>query len=171
MRRIVVLGLSLLVCACTAPRALAPVGGGQPTELRLKAGDEIEAEIVGLESLGHLPARIEMLGGTVKPMTGSIPLTASIANNDLKLRPGMQSRLILRRPTEAIVVPANAVFSNDGIDYVVKQESSETFRLVPVKTGRRIRNEVEILEGAEIDWMILIDGVFPIASQAFLEKE
>lgn len=139
--------------------------------LQLKTGDEIQAEIVGLESIGHLPAKIEMLGGTVQLATGSISLTASIANHDLKLRPGMQARLILRSPTESIVVPANAVFSNDGVEYVVKQESSESFRLVPVKTGRKIRNEVEILEGAEVEWSILVEGVFPIASQAFLEKE
>jgi len=139
--------------------------------LQLHEGDEIRAEIVGLESLGTIPSRIEMVGGTVQSATGSIRLTASISNSELRFRPGMIARMILNRPTLAIVVPASAVFDNDGSEYLVKQEADETFRLVAIKTGRRSRSEVEILEGAKADWTILIEGVFPIASQAFLEKE
>ncbi len=139
--------------------------------LQLCAGDAIAAEIVGLESLGHIPAKIEMVGGTVQSATGSIRLTASIANQDLRFRPGMIARLILSRPRDGIVVPTGAVFSNDGKDYLVRQESDEEFRLVPIKVGRRQQTKVEIAEGAEIGWTILVDGVFQIASQAFLEKE
>ena len=83
----------------------------------------------------------------------------------------MIARLILSRPRDGIVVPAGAVFSNDGKDYLVRQESDEEFRLVPIKVGRRQQAKVEIAEGAEIGWTILVDGVFQIASQAFLEKE
>jgi multidrug efflux pump subunit AcrA (membrane-fusion protein) len=139
--------------------------------LQLKDGDEVKAEIIGLESAGKIPARIEMVGGTVQNATGSIRLTASIHNDELKFRPGMIARLILNRPKPAIVVPVGAVFSHDGVEYLVKQESSEDFRLVPVKIGRRNREQIEIAEGAQTDWNILVAGVFPIASQAFLEKE
>lgn len=139
--------------------------------LQLKAGDEVSAEIVGLESLGQIAAKIEMVGGTVQAATGSVRLTASIANRELRFRPGMIARLILNRPQETMVVPVGAVFSNDGKDYLVKQESTEEFRLLPVKVGRRTQTTAEILEGANADWNILVAGVFPIASQAFLEKE
>jgi len=139
--------------------------------LQLCAGDAIAAEVVGLETLGHIPAKIEMVGGTVQSATGSIRLTASIANQDLRFRPGMIARLILSRPRNGIVVPAGAVFSNDGKDYLVRQESNEEFRLIPIKVGTRQQTKVEIAEGAEIGWTILVDGVFQIASQAFLEKE
>ena len=73
--------------------------------LQLCAGDAIEAEIVGLESLGHIPAKIEMIGGTVQAASGSIRLTASIANTELRLRPGMIAKLILPQPREGIVLP------------------------------------------------------------------
>ena len=139
--------------------------------LQLNEGDPIEAEIVGLESAGHIPAKIEMVGGTVQPATGSIRLTASIANRELRFRPGMIARLILSRPKEGIVVPAGAVFSNDGKDYLVRQESMEEFRLIPIAVGKRQQATVEIAEGAEIGWTVLVEGVFQIASQAFLEKE
>ncbi len=139
--------------------------------LQLNAGDAIEAEIVGLESFGPISAKIEMVGGTVLPTTGSIRLTASIANRELRFRPGMIARLILSRPKEGIVVPTGAVFANDGKDYLVRKESEEEFRLVPIKVGRRQQATVEITEGAETGWTVLVDGVFQIASQAFLEKE
>ena len=139
--------------------------------LQLNAGDAIEAEIVGLESLGRILAKVEMVGGTVQSATGSIRLTASIANQELRLRPGMTARLILTRPKSGIVVPTGAVFANDGIDYLMRKESDEEFQLVPIKVGRRQQATVEIIEGAETGWTILVDGVFQIASQAFLEKE
>ena len=139
--------------------------------LQLNEGDEVSAEIVGLESFGHIPAKIEMVGATVQNNTGSIRLTASIANEEQRFRPGMIARIILNRPMPAIAVPASSIFSNDGTDYLVKQESTEDFRLMPVKIGRRNRDEIEITDGAEAGWQILTAGVFPIASQAFLEKE
>ena len=139
--------------------------------LQLNKGDAIEAEIVGLESLGHIPAKIEMVGGTVQSATGSIRLTASIANNDLRMRPGMIARLILPQPKEGIVLPAGAVFSNDGKDYLIRKETDEKFRLVPIQLGKRQQSTVEILEGAQMGWDVLVEGVFQIASQAFLEKE
>lgn len=139
--------------------------------LQLSAGKAIEAEIIGLESLGRIPAKIEMVGGTVQSATGSIRLTASIANQELRFRPGMIARLILTRHQDGIVVPTGAIFTNDGKDYLVRQDSDEEFRLVPIKVGRRQQAKVEITEGAEIGWTILVDGVFQIASQAFLEKE
>jgi multidrug efflux pump subunit AcrA (membrane-fusion protein) len=139
--------------------------------LQLHEGDEVSAEIVGLESLGRVAAKIEMVGGTVQSNSGSIRLTASIANQERRFRPGMIARLILNRPTKAMVVPLNAIFSNDGVDYLVKQESKDEFRLVPIKVGRRSNDMAEINEGASDGWNILVSGVFPIASQAFLEKE
>ncbi len=139
--------------------------------LQLKRGDAIEAEIVGLESLGHIPAKIEMVGGTVQSATGSIRLTASIANNELRMRPGMIARLILPQPKEGIVLPVGAVFSNDGKDYLIRKEAAEAFRLVRIQLGKRQQSTVEILEGAQMGWEVLVEGVFQIASQAFLEKE
>jgi len=139
--------------------------------LQLKTGNAIEAEIVGLESLGRIPAKIEMVGGTVQPATGSIRLTASIANREMRMRPGMIARLILPQPIESILLPAGAVFSNDGKDYLISQVSEEEFRLVPIQLGRRQHSTVEILEGAEVGWNVLVEGVFQIASQAFLEKD
>ena len=139
--------------------------------LQLNAGDAIEAEIVGLESLGRIQAKIEMVGGTVQSATGSIRLTASIANHDLRFRPGMTARLMLARPKSGIIVPVGAVFANDGTDYLVRKESDEEFLLVPIRVGKRQQATVEIAEGAETGWTILVDGVFQIASQAFLEKE
>jgi hypothetical protein len=70
MRRIVVLGLSLLLGACTAPRAVAPVSGGAPTELKLKAGDEIRVVTRNRDRLTFEITEVrptELVGTTLKP--------------------------------------------------------------------------------------------------------
>lgn len=62
--------LILTVSACTAPRAVAPVTSGEPTELRLKAGDSIrvvtrDRERLSLEITAIRPT--ELAGVTLKP--------------------------------------------------------------------------------------------------------
>ena len=69
-RRIAVMCLSSLLCACTAPRAVAPVSGSETTELRLKAGDEIRVVTRDRERLSFEISEIrptELAGITVKP--------------------------------------------------------------------------------------------------------
>ncbi len=139
--------------------------------LQLHAGDQVQAQIVGLESLGIIPATIQMVGGNVQQSSGSIRLTASIENTELRFRPGMIARLIFSQSKSAIVVPATALFSNDGKDYLVRRLSEESFQLVPVHVGHRKQGSIEILSGVEIGDTILVEGVFQVASQAFLEKE
>jgi multidrug efflux pump subunit AcrA (membrane-fusion protein) len=139
--------------------------------LQVKPGDAVQAEIVGLESLGLQPATIEIIGGIVQLNSGSIRLTASIANHESQLRPGMIARLILDRPMTGIRIPASSVFSNDGVDYVLEKTIEHECTLRPVDLGPRRQDSVQVLSGLRADATIMIEGVFPIASQAFLDKE
>jgi multidrug efflux pump subunit AcrA (membrane-fusion protein) len=139
--------------------------------LHMNPGDKVEAEVVGLESLGRLPAVIEMLGGVVQTNSGSIRLTASLNNEKLLLRPGMIARLIMSSPVEGLRVPSTALFSNDGLDYLLRQDEESTFSLIPVRVGSRKQGYVEILEGLNDRDRVLVSGVFPIASQAFLKED
>jgi hypothetical protein len=60
----------LALSACTAPRAVSPVDGGEPTELRLKAGDSIrivtrQRERMSFEITEIRPS--ELAGVTTEP--------------------------------------------------------------------------------------------------------
>jgi multidrug efflux pump subunit AcrA (membrane-fusion protein) len=139
--------------------------------LSVHTGDQIEAEIVGLESLGRIPAKIEMMGGVVQSNSGSIRLTASLENSKGLLRPGMNAKLIVSRPKQGLRIPESAVFSNDGKDYVLRVEDDTIYSVVPVQLGLHQGNTVEVLQGLRAGETLLVSGVFPIASQAFLEED
>lgn len=138
--------------------------------LSVQTGDPIEAEIVGLESLGRIPAKIEMMGGVVQSNSGSIRLTASLENSQGLLRPGMNAKLIVSRPKQGLRIPESAVFSNDGKDYVLRVEDETIYSVVPVQLGPHQGNTVAVAQGLHSGETILVSGVFPIASQAFLEE-
>jgi hypothetical protein len=60
----------LAVGACTAPRAVSPVNSGEPTELRLKAGDSIRIVTRQRERMSFEITEIrptELAGVTTKP--------------------------------------------------------------------------------------------------------
>ncbi|MCU0709977.1 MAG: efflux RND transporter periplasmic adaptor subunit [Pirellula sp.] len=139
--------------------------------LQVHSGDTIEAEVVGLESIGRIAAKVEMMGGVVQTSSGSIRLTASLENSQGLLRPGMNARLVVSRPKQGLRVPETAIFSNDGKDYVLRIEDETTFSVVPVQLGTRQNNTVEIQHGLESGESVLVSGVFPIASQAFLQDD
>jgi hypothetical protein len=70
MRRIAVMCVAALLCACMGPRAVAPVSGTETTELRLKAGDEIRVVTRNRERLSFEITEVrptELAGVTVKP--------------------------------------------------------------------------------------------------------
>jgi hypothetical protein len=70
MQPIAVTALSVLLCACTAPRAVAPVSGSETTELKLKAGDEIRVVTRNRDRLTFEITEVrptELVGTTLKP--------------------------------------------------------------------------------------------------------
>jgi multidrug efflux pump subunit AcrA (membrane-fusion protein) len=173
--------------------------------LDMKKGDEVQAEVIGLETQGRLQATIQMIGGRVAESSGGIPMTASISNTNLKLRPGMIARLLPRKGEPTRSLPASAIFSNDGVDYVLRARtkanaseksttekahnsdapaasvggstgSSESlpeshFEIVAIECGRRSKDRVEILSGIGIDDQVILNRVFELASELFLERE
>lgn len=141
--------------------------------LTLKRGDVVHAEIIGLESQSLQEATVSMVGGTVKEGTGSIRLTANFPNPTRLFRPGMMARLVLSSERETTYIPESAIFTNDGVDYAIRQDdgNSELFHIEPITVGQRSQSGVEILSSLPEGTTIVSEGVFPIASEAFLERE
>lgn len=180
--------------------------------LGMKKGDTVQAEVLGLENEGRLEATIQMIGGRVSENSGGIEMTAAVPNKNLKLRPGMIARLLPRKGELTQSLPSSAVFSNDGVDYVLRATLNEykhteqiaiaagdggkevaaggtklaasddgsksdvvhpqnQFEVVAIETGRRSKDRVEVLNGLHVDDRVILNRVFELASEAFLERE
>jgi hypothetical protein len=123
MRRIAVMCLSSLLCACTAPRAVAPVSGSETTELRLKAGDEIRVVTRNRERLTFEITEVrptELVGVTLKPKkheTQPKDQPVAVAYDDLafvvvdRFSPG---RTAVAVPMAILLVAAGVVIEAGG---------------------------------------------------------
>lgn len=91
--------------------------------------------------------------------TRTVALKAKVANVEGKLRPGMfaRVRLVLEKRDNAILVPEQAIVAQgEGkFLYVVVEDKAE---LHPVKIGKRIRGQAEILEGVTARDTIVVTG-------------
>jgi membrane fusion protein, heavy metal efflux system len=143
--------------------------------LSMKKGDTVQAEVLGLENEGRLEATIQMIGGRVSENSGGIEMTAAVPNTNLKLRPGMIARLLPRKGELTQSLPSSAIFSNDGIDYVLRatldEHTQNQFEVVAIETGRRSKDRVEVLNGLQVDDRVILNRVFELAREAFLERE
>lgn len=89
---------------------------------------------------------------------------AEIPNPTDELRPGMYARVRvgIERKVEAVLVPAAAVIAGRGQDSVLTVVDGKAKRL-PVKTGFRDDNDVEILDGLSADQPVILGGPNPPA--------
>ena len=89
---------------------------------------------------------------------------AEIPNPTEELRPGMYARVRvgIERKVEALLVPAAAVIAGRGQDSVLTIADGKAKRL-PVKTGFRDDNDVEILDGLSADQPVILGGANPPA--------
>ena len=169
--------------------------------------------VLGLENEGLLQATVQMIGGRVTENSGGIKMTASVSNTNLKLRPGMIARLLPRKGELTQSLPSSAVFSNDGVDYVLRAsgtpalnpepmalatgdalnkigtdgekpaasadgsgdnshaQATDHFEVIAIESGRRSKDRVEVLKGLGVDDQVILNRVFELASEAFLERE
>jgi multidrug efflux pump subunit AcrA (membrane-fusion protein) len=196
--------------------------------LDMKKEDTVQAEVLGLEKEGRIEATVQMIGGRVAEASGGIQMTASLSNTSLKFRPGMIARLLPRKGEATQSLPSSAVFSNDGLDYVLRattvsvsnpvsnpepmalaagnahsepmalatgnardkvtadgtkpaasadgsaNETAQTnaqFEIVAIECGRRSKDRIEVSKGLSVTDKVILNRVFELASEAFLERE
>ncbi len=87
-----------------------------------------------------------------------------IPNPTEELRPGMYARVRvgIERKVQALLVPAAAVIAGRGQDSVLTIVDGKAKRL-PVKTGFRDDNDVEILDGLSAEQPVILGGPNPPA--------
>ncbi len=146
----------------------------------IQPGTEVKIQSPALKGQTHA-AQVKIVGRKVDPVTGSIPITASLtAQNDL-LRPGLfvyvelptgQARDVLAVPTEAIVA-----HDNQSYVFVVDNQpgsdptAAHCYRVQPVVLGETSHGLTEIQEGLRDDQEIVIKGAFTLKSKWLLASE
>jgi RND family efflux transporter MFP subunit len=126
---------------------------------RVKAGTP--ATIIAVNG-AELKGKVRMVGPTVDPQNRAaivyVDLTAS-NDNTPPARAGMFARGEFDLGTSnALTVPQQAVVLRDGFNYVFRLTPENRVQQVKVKTGRRVGDRVEVLEGIKADDQVAVSG-------------
>ena len=126
---------------------------------RVKAGTQ--ASILAVNG-AELKGKVRMVGPTVDPQNRAaivyVDLTASNENTP-PAKAGMFARGEFDLGTSsALTVPQQAVVLRDGFNYVFRVTPENRVQQVKVRTGRRIGDRVEILEGLKADAAVVVSG-------------
>ena len=105
--------------------------------------------------------KVNRIYPTIDPMTRTFTAEVVVENNYKTLRPGMFVRTTVNFGTrQSVIIPDIAVVkqsgSGDRFVYVVESDNTVSFK--PVKLGRRINNEFEVLEGLEEGAIVVTGG-------------
>lgn len=94
------------------------------------------------------------------PINRTALVKARVANEDLRLKPGMfaSAELALRVRDEAIVIPEAALMPQGDTFAVIVVGADLTAQMRPVKVGVRTAGRAEILEGLQADETVVVEG-------------
>lgn len=119
----------------------------------------------------NFAARVNAIEPRIGEDTRNVTVQALLPNPGRALRPGMYvtASLALPSQTGALVVPATAVQTSAQGDSVIvirgdKASEGGTAEIVPVRTGRRIGNEVVIDQGLDPGDVIVSEGQLRVQS-------
>jgi RND family efflux transporter MFP subunit len=104
---------------------------------------------------------------TIDNTTKTFTVEIKINNPNLKLRPGMFAKMQLNMGNgEAILVPMIALIKQTGTDdmYLFVNENNIAIKK-PVKTGRIIDDQTEIVEGIKVGDEIVVEGQNKLQNQ------
>ena len=103
---------------------------------------------------------INSIDSRVDPMTRSILVRAEIANENLKLRPGMLLRVnLLRSIDETLVLPERAIVPIQDRHYVYVVGSDNIAKQQQITIGRRKPGIVEVVDGLQPGTRVITEGI------------
>jgi len=117
---------------------------------------------------------VTYVSASVESETRTVRARIDVANPDGALRPGMFARVRISDPHETdgrptLAVAAASVVSLGGEDVVFVSKDEGRFEIREVKTGRKLGDWVEILEGLEPGEVVVTEGAFLLKSEASRE--
>lgn len=127
---------------------------------RLGPGTAVRLTPAGTDTV--LEGRVRQIAPTVDPATRQglvyVDLTPGAAASPVA-RPGMLARGEFQLGgSEALTLPQGAVLLREGFSIVMRIEADARVREVKVRTGRRVGDRVEILEGLDAQARVVAQG-------------
>ena len=127
---------------------------------RLSPGTAVRLTPAGTDTV--LEGRVRQIAPTVDPATRQglvyVDLTPGAAASPVA-RPGMLARGEFQLGgSEALTLPQGAVLLREGFSSVMRIEADARVREVKVRTGRRVGDRVEILEGLDAQARVVAQG-------------
>jgi multidrug efflux system membrane fusion protein len=128
-------------------------------KLRLERGKGLSVR-VGLSDEADFPREgtVDSLNGAVDPNTGAARWRAKVPNRDELLLPGMfaRVRLPLGEPHQALLVPEQAVYSDQGAKFVVVVSENGVAEIREVTIGSLHEGTREVKTGLKGDeWVVI----------------
>jgi membrane fusion protein (multidrug efflux system) len=113
------------------------------------------------ETLYPLPGRLLFSDASVDPSTGQVTLRGEFPNPKGELLPGMYVRVQIVQGTDgdALAVPQQAVQRDDAGGsqvYVVRADNRAVLK--PVRAGRIVEEQWQVLEGVEPGERVVVEG-------------
>jgi len=138
----------------------------------LQPGTEIKVDVPALPDQ-QFTATVHYVGREVIPETNSVPLVATINNEEGALRPGMFVRVSLPvgANREAISVHPESILTHGDEQFVFVQLDDNQFQKVDVKTGLASDQWIEVTEGLAQGQRVVQNGAFLLKSEMLLEGE
>lgn len=125
----------------------------------IERGQDVEVRVLALP--GQLfKAKLTAVGAQVDPVTRRVPVRATLANPDGKLKPQMFASfcIITSAESQAPAVPEEAIVreGDQARVWVVSQQN--TLALRPIRTGRSSDGMVEVIDGLKAGERVVTRG-------------
>ena len=109
-----------------------------------------------------MPGKVRMLGPTVDPQTRAAIVYVDLGKPAEGTPPAIAGMFARGEfdlgASKALTVPQQAVVLRDGFSYVFRLLPENRVQQVKIRTGRRIADQVEVLEGLTPDAQIVASG-------------
>jgi len=140
-------------------------------EKDLAAVGRLDGKTLTFQTTGYgnrrFTAEIVHTGNTVDEKTRAVRLIAIAENPERILKPGMfvEAFLPLGGSTSTLQIPTAAVQGQGAEAYVFVAVDAEDFEKRPIRLGRTIATNVEVLDGLEVGDVIAVAGAFALKSE------
>jgi RND family efflux transporter MFP subunit len=135
-------------------RQAGSVRVGQPVELTVEGDSR------------RYSGRVVRLSPAISENNRTLLIEAEVPNRDGALRPGSFAKadIIVEAGEQIVTVPRDAVITFAGIDKVLTVEEGKAVEK-RVRTGRRIGDQIEIVEGVTAGYQVIVDPGNLVAGQ------
>ncbi|QDS97173.1 efflux RND transporter periplasmic adaptor subunit [Adhaeretor mobilis] len=139
--------------------------------VQLRPGDRVTVSTPAVKQ-ADAEATIYFVGREVDPLSGAIPLVASIENHEGRFRPGLFARVEVPIGVvpNVLMAPDSAVVDLNGESSVFVQ-TGDGYLPVTIETGAKSSNQWEVRAGLTEGQQIVVEGAFILKSELLLEGE